>query len=381
VCKGRRGRRKGAFRGKKSDYIACNERLWYYRPEKNTKSLFFKVRMHYSTTLTGTEPIVLTIGNFDGIHKGHQGLMREVRKLAERLHSRPVLLTFQPHTLKVVRPEIELRCLTTLEEKLALARIYGGIADSIVIEFTREVASMSAAEFMDDLRAHFDLRGLVVGENFSLGHNRMGNVAFLRAYGEQHQIAVLPIPLEEIQYQRVSSTRIRGLVSEGEVAQAGELLGHAFVLNGVVVQGDRRGRLLGFPTANLLPPPDKLIPANGVYAARVLVAKGAVQSDVVHSPCVLIDDRVNGDETPARWDAYNSAVNIGVRPTFDGQRLLIEAHLLDVTDIDLYDRCIGVHFIARLRSEQRFAGVDALKAQIAEDVRKARVLLQKDGQE
>ncbi len=337
--------------------------------------------MRYSTTLTGTEPIVLTIGNFDGIHKGHQGLMREVCKLAERLHSRPVLLTFQSHTLKVVRPEIELRCLTTLEEKLALARIYGGIPDSIVVEFTREVMSMSAGEFMDDLRAHFNLRGLVVGEDFSLGHNRMGNVTFLRNYGEEHQIEVLPIPLEEIQYQRVSSTRVRALVSEGDVAKAGELLGHAYILNGIVVRGDQRGRLLGFPTANLLPPPDKLIPASGVYAARVLVAKESVQSDVVHSPCVLIDDRVNGGETPTRWDAYNSAVNIGVRPTFDGQRLLIEAHLLDVADIDLYDRCIGVHFIARLRSEQRFAGIDALKAQIAEDVRKARALLQKDGQE
>lgn len=337
--------------------------------------------MQYSTTLTGTEPVVLTIGNFDGVHKGHQGLMREVCRLAERLHSRPVLLTFQSHTLRVLRPDVELRCLTTLEEKLALARIYGGIADSIVVEFTREVMSMSAGEFMDDLRAHFNLRGLVVGEDFSLGHNRMGNVAFLRNYGEEHQVEVLPISLEEIQYQRVSSTRIRALVNEGEVAQASELLGHAYVLNGIVVRGDRRGRLLGFPTANLLPPPDKLIPASGVYAARVLVAKESAQSDVVHSPCVLIDDRVSGGETPAHWNAYNSAVNIGVRPTFDGQQLLIEAHLLDLADIDLYDRCIGVHFIARLRSEQKFAGIDALKAQIAEDVRRTQALLQKDGQE
>ncbi|HEY1353455.1 MAG TPA: bifunctional riboflavin kinase/FAD synthetase [Ktedonobacteraceae bacterium] len=337
--------------------------------------------MHYLTTLTGTDPVVLTIGNFDGIHKGHQELMREVCTMAQRLHSLPVLLTFQPHTLKVVRPEIELRCLTTLEEKLALTRIYGGIADSIVIEFTQEVASMSAAEFLDALRERFELRGLVVGENFSLGHNRMGNVAFLRAYGAQHRVEVLPIPLEEVEYQRVSSTRVRGLVSEGNVAEASELLGHTFVLNGIVVRGDQRGRLLGFPTANLLPPADKLIPAYGVYAARVLVAKESVPSDIVHSPCVLIDDRVNGDGTSQRWDAYNSAVNIGVRPTFDGQRLLIEAHLLDVADIDLYDRCIGIHFIARLRSEQRFAGVEALKAQIAEDVRNARILLQKGGQE
>jgi riboflavin kinase/FMN adenylyltransferase len=291
------------------------------------------------------------------------------------------LLTFQPHTIKVVRPQIQLRFLTTLEEKLALARVYGGIADSIVVEFTPEIAAMSAGEFLDTLRTHFNLRGLVVGENFILGHNRMGNVTFLRDYGAQHQVEVYSIPLAEIEYQRVSSTRVRELVSEGHVAQAGELLGHTFLLNGIVVRGDQRGRLLGFPTANLLPPADKLIPAIGVYAARVLVAKESVHSDVVHSSCVLIDDRVSGEQTPVRWEAYHSAVNIGVRPTFDGQQLLIEAHLLDVADIDLYDRCIGVHFIARLRSEKRFAGVEALKAQIAEDVRNARFLLQKDGQE
>lgn len=337
--------------------------------------------MHYSTTLTGTEPVVLTIGNFDGIHKGHQGLMREVCKLAERLESRPVLLTFSPHTLKVVRPEIELRCLTTLEEKLALARVYGSITDSIVVEFTPEVVAMSASEFMDNLRAHFDLRGLVVGENFSLGHNRMGDVAFLRDYGQRHHIEVQPFPLEEIQYQRISSTRIRRLVDEGSVAEARELLGHTVLLSGIVAQGDRRGRLLGFPTANLVPPADKLIPANGVYAARVLVEKEPAQSDVVHSPCVFVDSSIGAAETLAPWDTYYSAVNIGVRPTFDGQTRMVEAYLLDMEDIDLYDRCISIHFIARLRSEQKFADIEALKAQIAEDVRNARLILQKDGQE
>lgn len=337
--------------------------------------------MHYSTTLTGTEPIVITIGNFDGIHKGHQGLMHRVSELATKLNSRPALITFQPHVLKVLRPEIELRSLTTLEEKLALARTYGGIADSIVIEFTPEVAAMSATAFMDDLRAHFDLRGLVVGANFSLGHKRMGDVAFLREYGKRHGIEVESIQLEEIQYQKVSSTRIRSLVSEGDVAEAAELLGHPVMLNGIVARGDQRGRLLGFPTANVIPPADKLIPANGVYAARVLVEKRQAQSDAVHSPCVYTGARINSSETLEQWNTYTSAVNIGVRPTFDGQRLLVEAHLLDVEGVDLYDHCISIHFLARLRSEQRFAGIDALKAQIAEDVRNTRLLLQKDGHE
>lgn len=328
--------------------------------------------MQYSTTLTGTEPITITIGNFDGIHKGHQELMHKVCKLAEDLQSLPVLLTFQPHTLKVVRPGMDVRCLTTLEERLELARVYGGIKDSIVLEFTPEVASMSATAFMDDLRMHFNVRGLVVGSDFSLGHKRMGNVAFLQEYGKEHEIVVQPIALEEVERERVSSTRIRKLVSEGDVAGARELLGHAVTLSGRVARGDQRGRLLGFPTANIVPPDGKLIPANGVYAARVLVAK----SDLVHSPCVSPGDTIDGSEALEDWETYASAVNIGVRPTFDGQTRLVEAHLLDVEGLDLYDRCVSIHFMARLRSEQRFAGLEALKAQIAEDVKNARLVLQ-----
>ncbi len=336
--------------------------------------------MEYSTTLTSNEPIVITIGNFDGIHKGHQGLMREVRHLADQLASCPVFITFQPHTLAVVRPEIDLQCLTTLEEKLALVRTYGGIQDSIIIQFTPAVAAMSASEFLDTLRTHFQIRGLVVGANFSLGHKRMGDVPFLQAYGQLHSIEVRSIPLEDIDNQRVTSTRIRHLVSEGLVSDAQELLGHTIQINGTVVQGDQRGRLIGFPTANLIPTPGKLIPANGVYAAYVFVRQKLSQSDATHSPCVYIDASMNRQNRTVGWDVYTSAVNIGVRPTFNGKTRLVEAHLLDVAGLDLYGHCISIHFVARLRGEQRFAGIEALKAQIAEDVRQARLILQKDGE-
>lgn len=339
--------------------------------------------MEYATTLTGTEPIVITIGNFDGIHKGHQGLMQEVCNLASERDSRPVFLTFKPHTLTTVRPEIDLQCLTTQEEKIALARTYGGLQDTIVIEFTPAVAAMSATEFLDDLRAHFHLRGLVVGANFSLGHNRMGDVAFLQTYGQAYGIEVRAIPLEEIQGERVSSTRIRSLVSAGNVAEAGKLLGYPVLFHGPVIHGDRRGRLLGFPTANLVPPTGKLIPANGVYAAHAFVRKRSAQSDAVHSSCVYIDARINREQTLERWDTYTSVVNIGVRPTFDGQTRLVEAYLMDVEgeELDLYGQCMSIHFVTRLRNEQRFAGIEALKTQIAEDVRNARQILQKDGEE
>lgn len=331
--------------------------------------------MNVETTITGNTPIAITIGNFDGIHRGHQYLFQRLREVAQETDSSPTLVTFTPHTLQVVRPEVNLECLTTLDEKLALAKQYGHLNNYIIIHFTPEVAAMSAREFLDELRARFTIRAIVVGNNFSLGHKRMGNTAFLQQYGDEHGIIIRAIELAEDGPEHISSTRIRNLVREGNVAEAGKLLGHPVVVSGVVIRGDQRGRLIGFPTANLLPPSHKLIPANGVYAARVHIGKAAKSDDANNTD-------VSIDEAPTYWPAGEqplaSAVNIGVRPTFDGQKRLIEAHLLD-TNLDLYDQFISIDFIARLRSEQRFNGIDALKTQIASDVQQARQILQEGG--
>ncbi len=316
--------------------------------------------MEFETTLTGHEPVALTIGNFDGIHRGHQRLMHELRATAAALKSRAALVTFAPHTLLVVRPEIDLQLLTTLEEKLALTRQYGGIEDSIVIHFTPEVKAMSAEAFLDALRARFPIRALVVGEDFSLGRNRMGDVAFLQEYGRKHDILIRSIALEEDERARISSTRIRTLVGEGKIGEANELLGHPLTMSGPVVHGDHRGRLLGFPTANLIPPPHKLLPTNGVYAITVTVPS------------------VPGGDSAVGSRVYNGVANIGIRPTFNGKERVVEAHLLDI-ELDLYEKRITIDFIARLRDEQRFAGIEALKAQIAADAQQARQLLQAAG--
>ncbi|MBV9230088.1 MAG: bifunctional riboflavin kinase/FAD synthetase [Chloroflexi bacterium] len=312
--------------------------------------------MKYKTTLRANEPITITIGNFDGIHKGHQRLLHELSTMAQTLGCTPTMITFSPHVLMVVRPDIYVRYLTTLDEKLALAKQYGGVADSIVIMFTREVAAMTAEAFMDNLRAHFNIRGLVVGADFHLGHNRMGDVAFLEQYGQEHNILVRSISLEEAEKTRISSTRIRALVNEGDITEANELLGHPVIASGIVRQGDKRGRLIGFPTANLQPDPHKLLPADGVYAVRVHV-HDAAESDSQEASTV-----------------YNGVANLGVRPTFGGKERLVEAHLLDV-DLDLYDKYITVEFIAHLRGEQRFSGIDALRAQISSDAQQARQIL------
>ncbi len=310
----------------------------------------------YQTTLTTQTPIVITIGNFDGIHLGHQRLLHQVRAMAQELGCTPAMVTFLPHTLMVVRPQLDIYYLTTLNEKLALARHYGQVADSIVIKFTTEVAALSAEEFMDNLCTRFNVKGLVVGSDFSLGRNRMGNAEFLADYGQRHQIQVEAKSLEESQQVRISSTRIRTLVGEGQIAEANALLGHPMVLGGKVEHGDERGRLLGFPTANVRPEPHKLLPANGVYAVRVTIHDGE-QSDL--------------DETST---VYKGVANIGVRPTFDGKERLVEVHLLDV-DLTLYDKYLHVDIIEHLRGEQRFPNIEALKTQITADAEQARQIL------
>jgi riboflavin kinase/FMN adenylyltransferase len=331
--------------------------------------------MEHQTTLSSHEPIAITIGNFDGIHLGHQHLLHEVKKLAQTLQCKPVLVTFQPHTLLVVRPDIDIRFLTTQDEKLVLAKQYGGIADSIVITFTPEVAAMSAENFMNEICQRFSIQGMVVGADFSLGRNRMGDITFLEHYGQQHGIQIHTVSLAEAHKNRISSSRIRKLLSQGEIAEANQLLGHPVIVSGIVKQGAKRGRMLGFPTANLHIDIRKLLPADGVYAAITHVQNNQ-ESDLL-VPSSVYKDATNISTSGEVGEAqlrlklkHKSVVNIGTQPTFDGKEHLVEVHLLDA-NLNLYDRKLTVEFIEHLRSEQRFPNVDALKAQISADVQKA----------
>lgn len=332
--------------------------------------------MEYQTTLSSHEPIAITIGNFDGIHLGHQRLLHEVGALARTLECKPVLVTFWPHTVLVVRPDIDMRYLTTQDEKLALAKQYGGIADHIIITFTPEIAAMSAEDFMNEICQRFSIKGIVAGADFSLGHNRMGDMAFLEHYGQQRNIRVHTVLLAEADQNRISSSRIRKLLSQGDIVQANELLGHPVIVSGIVRQGEKRGRLLGFPTANLHPEPRKLLPTDGVYAAIVhvqdnqesdLQALSSVYKDVA---TIGISGAGVGNAFEIETNVYKSVLNLGTRPTFNGKERLVEVHLLD-TDLDLYDRKLIVEFIEHLRGEQRFPSIEALKAQISADVQKA----------
>ena len=331
--------------------------------------------MEYQTTLSPHEPIAITIGNFDGIHLGHQRLLHEVGELARTLQCKSVLVTFWPHTLLVVRPDIDIRYLTTQDEKLALAKQYGGIADSIVITFTPEVAAMSAEDFINHLCQRFSIQGMVVGADFSLGRNRMGDINFLKHYGEQHNIRLHTISLAEAHQNRISSSRIRTLLSQGDIAQANELLGHPVIVSGIVRQGAKRGRMLGFPTANLHPDARKLLPADGVYATIVHVQGNQERDPLALSSVYKDGTNIStsgggvGDYVEIEMEMYKSVVNIGTRPTFNEKEHLVEVHLLDA-DLDLYNRKLTVEFIEHLRGEQRFPSIDALKVQISADVQK-----------
>lgn len=273
-------------------------------------------------------PRRIAIGTFDGVHRGH----REVIAGAD------TVLTFDPHPSRVVHPESAPQLLTDLDRKAEL--IAGlGVEELVVIPFDGAFSRQTAQEFIDHvLVERLGAQHVQVGENFRFGAKARGDAAMLEADG---RFSVRVSPLLELAGSRVSSSRIRALVADGAVAEAGELLGSPFSLTGTVVHGDKRGRELGYPTANLVPDESFVTPAHGIYAC------------------------VTGDGRPA-------AVSIGVRPTFTtGRGELIEAYLLDFQG-DLYGSALTLRFLEHLRGEEKFADVDALVAQMGHDVEATR---------
>jgi riboflavin kinase/FMN adenylyltransferase len=290
---------------------------------------------------------VLTIGAFDGVHRGHQALIGAMVAHAHATGRAAVVVTFYPHPSVVLRGRRPSFYLSTPEEKAAYLAELG--VDAVVTHpFSREVAAIPAAEFVARLRAHARLSELWCGSDFALGHNRQGDVDYLRAAGERLGFTVRVFEPVLIDGEVISSTRIRQTLRDGAVEQAARYLGRPFQLTGKVVEGAHRGRTLGIPTANLEVWDERAVPAVGVYACRALTALGGAQA----------------------------VVNIGFRPTFEGgdAHPVVEAHLLDFAG-DLYGTEVTLAFIARLRPEVKFAGVDALLAQIRRDIEAARAIL------
>jgi riboflavin kinase / FMN adenylyltransferase len=288
---------------------------------------------------------VLALGNFDGLHRGHMKIIDRVRRRAGERGGMPAAMTFDPHPPRVVRPDKAPPLLMTIEQKMdALGR--AGMQGVAVIRFTREMSLWEPETFVRTVLVEWlHVAEVWVGANFLFGHDRAGTFSVLRSLGARYGFRAEKI--DPVRYKDfvVSSTRVRRLVSEGRVDEAGALLGHHYFIDGTVTRGAGRGRGIGFPTANLTTE-NELIPPAGVYATTATIG------GIVHP----------------------SITNIGMRPTFgDVDKLTVEAHVFDF-DKDLYDSRIRLAFVQRMRDERPFPDVDALRAQIEADARSARRL-------
>ena len=310
---------------------------------------------------------VVTIGNFDGVHRGHLALVERATSSAAERGLRALAVTFDPHPAAVLRPGAVPPALQSVEERIELLRAHG-IDEVVVLRFDERLAAQSPTDFVTDLlvdRLGADL--VIVGENFRFGAGGDGDAATLADLGAVNGFTVEPVGLVTVDGRPASSTALRALLTAGDLDAASRMLGRRFTVTGEVVRGERRGRTIGVPTANVSVPPGRVLPADGVYACWA---------------------RTGGsDRVPA-------VVNIGLRPTFGGTGRTVEAHLLldraadtdprpggwpadrrEAGGPDLYGRPLTVAFEARIRGEERFDGPEALVARIREDVRSARELL------
>lgn len=287
---------------------------------------------------------VLALGNFDGIHLGHQAIFRQVVTRAKAIDGTSMVFTFDPHPLRVLAPDKAPPLLTTFEQKTRLIADLG-IEVGLRVPFTETFARQQPLDFIRDvLCQQIGVHDLVVGYDFRFGHHRTGTVALLQGQADALGYRVTVVPAITQAEMVVSSSNIRQLLQQGQVEAATSLLGRFYAVEGPVVEGFRRGAQLGFPTANIQPV-NEIVPQTGVYAVRVEWAD----------------------------QAYAGVANVGYNPTFANQNLSVEAHIFDFT-ADLYGDTLRVEFLQKIRDERKFASVDELAAQIARDVKQARAI-------
>jgi riboflavin kinase/FMN adenylyltransferase len=290
----------------------------------------------------------LTIGSFDGVHLGHQAILERIVAGARRGGNRSVVLTFHPHPAVILGKRQGAFYLTSPEEKAEYLD-EKGVDCLITHPFNRQVASLSAREFVSRLHGHLGFTRLCVGNDFALGRNREGNIPALKLLGDELGFEVEVMPAVTLDQKVVSSSWVRNALAEGDLATVERLLGRPFRVSGEVIHGDGRGKSLGFPTANMEIWEEHALPMSGVYACWA---------------------RIEGEEYPA-------VTNVGFRPTFENQptRPQVETHLLDF-DQNLYHRRISLSFLTFLRGEQRFASVQDLVDQVQKDIQRARTILE-----
>jgi riboflavin kinase/FMN adenylyltransferase len=300
-------------------------------------------REQFRQLATG-RPMAVTIGVFDGVHRGHQALIRTFAEMARSRDLGTAVITLHPSPITVIRPDVRIMYISSLEERLELLRSLG--VDAVgPLTFTSELAQVSAEDFVAELCRSLDMRLLVGGPDISVGRAREGNATWLAEHAPRFGFELEVVHFFEEHGAKVGSSGIRDAVAHGDMETAAALLGRPFSLRGPVVRGFERGRTIGFPTANIAVSADRVLPSLGVYVSRAVLGE----------------------------NRYPSVTNIGTRPTFDGDgRASIETHLLDF-DGDLYGLELKVELLHRLRGEQRFDGVAALVEQIGRDAEAARI--------
>lgn len=295
-----------------------------------------------------TGPTVLTIGTFDGLHRGHQALIDQLIQAAQKRQAQTAVIAFHPRPKTVLvpnRPNNDY--LTTPEERIALFEAMG--LDVLTLTpFTLQLSQTTAYDFMKLVKERLNLVELWAGHDFALGKNREGNIEKLAELGREFDYNVHVFEPVVVEGQLVSSTKIRQLLLDGEIRRTAQLLGRYPSVSGAVIKGAQRGYTVGFPTANLDPPPERLIPANGVYATFV--------------------------QFPGQNRRYAGVTNVGVRPSFGGETRTVEAHIFDFNE-DIYGQRLTLEFVERLRPEKKFSSINELAAQITRDAEQARALL------
>lgn len=293
---------------------------------------------------------VITIGTFDGVHAGHRFIIQQLEQAARDGGGETVIITFDPHPREVLMPRPDnIRLLTTLPEKIALLE-RAGIDHLVVVPFTKAFSEMAARSYLEDfLVARFRPHTIIIGYDHRFGHNREGGLELLEAEQQRYGFKLIEIPQQVVHDLTVSSTKIRKSLQEGGIQLANELLGYTYFLSGAVVHGDKMGRQLGYPTANLhLSDERKLIPADGIYAVRAGLS--------------------------SRGELLPAVMSIGFRPTFNGTDLRLEVNIFDFNE-DIYGQELTVHFAAYIRSNLKFAEIDALVAQMDKDAARAKEIL------
>ncbi|MES2514586.1 MAG: bifunctional riboflavin kinase/FAD synthetase [Bacteroidota bacterium] len=296
---------------------------------------------HHISELTGLTDTIVTIGTYDGVHLGHQKIIRHLVELKKKQGGEIVLFTFAPHPRKVLFPDqTDLKLITTTEEKCDLLKQFG-VDHVLVYPFTREFSQMNAQGYISDVIAKgLKTKTLVIGYDHRFGSNREGNIDTLKELAPVYNFHVEEIPAQEINQLNISSTRIRKAIDEGDIQTANEFLGYSFFVTGKVVKGKQLGRTIGYPTANIfIDDADKLIPKIGVYAVNVIL-KGIT---------------------------YKGMLNVGVNPTTDtDDKIKIEVNIFEF-DEDIYGETLKVEFVKRIRDEEKFANLDELKQALAND--------------